>query len=286
MRKEAPVGNADTGRTPTETLDSKCGIQPRLGEEVQGVSSTGVWSPSGSRIWRPSVVVDQLPTLKLTGGWNVDPLGVTSRDPHVYGTLDGEPLGSEEAIRGPRMSSSCGTGDQGRRSYKKRVDCRKCLASRHFSKRSDECRPRWGCFVCGNTGHTQKGCPVRPAFGGGLARGLEFKSGIPRAKLIDERHDPAMKKEKASGVRMVREIQVAMGFPDPANVAVVERGQSSVGRRGYTSLRGRRGDSTPRARKRDRSESLEIFEPRRPRRHDDATTPLSKTLGGGGGKTR
>jgi hypothetical protein len=67
MRKEAPVGNADTGRTPRETLDSKCDIQPRLGEEVQGVSSTGVWSPSGSRIWRPSVVVDQLPTLKLTG---------------------------------------------------------------------------------------------------------------------------------------------------------------------------------------------------------------------------
>ena len=152
-----------------------------------------------------------------------------------------------------------------------------------LSKRCDECRPRWGCFVCGNTGHTQKGCPVRPAFGGGLARGLEFKSGIPRAKLIDERHDPAMKKEKASGVRMVREIQVAMGFPDPANVAVVERGQSSVGRRGYTSLRGRRGDSTPRARKRDRSESgdaLPLASKRgAPDRHGERVSPPPRQSG-------
>ena len=61
----------------------------------------------------------------------------------------------------------------------------------------------------------------------------------------------------------------------------MERGRSSVRRWEYTSPRGRRGDSTPRARKRDRSESQEIFEPRRPRRHDDTTTPLSKTLGVG-----
>jgi hypothetical protein len=69
--------------------------------------------------------------------------------------------------------------------------------------------------------------------------------------------------------------------PNCGAKAVLERGRSSVRRWEYTSPRGRRGDSTPRARKRDRSESQEIFEPRRPRRHDDTTTPLSKTLGVG-----
>jgi hypothetical protein len=62
----------------------------------------------------------------------------------------------------------------------KKTDCRKCLVSTHFSRTCDECRPRHGCFTCGDPGHIQKGCPFGPAFGLKGEAGATFSEAFAR----------------------------------------------------------------------------------------------------------
>jgi hypothetical protein len=162
-----------------ESRDASMGRQS--GKDGQEVFSTNIWPPLESRVWRPGMVLPddhfkscrESPLLELTGRRDMDSSGGIlidilqsgakkhSRSPNVYGTLDGEPSDFGEVIRSSKTCLNCGAEGHDFESCTQRVDCHKCLISTHFSRRYNECRPRRGCFICGNTGHSQRGGPAR-----------------------------------------------------------------------------------------------------------------------------
>jgi hypothetical protein len=157
-KKEAPVDGTDTVRLPMETLDPGNGRRPRVVDQpavsfrdvaAKGrVSSTSVWPPLETRVWRPGMVLadDQFkschesPLLELSGRRDTDSSqagGISINVPHsrslnVCGTPGGEPSGVGEAISSSRTGLNHGAEDQ---SWAQSVDCYKCLVSTHFSRR-------------------------------------------------------------------------------------------------------------------------------------------------------
>jgi hypothetical protein len=165
-----------------------------------------------------------------------------TRHPRSPETPDDELPDFEEVKRSSKVCSSCGAEGHDSKACTQKTDCHKCLVSSHFSRKCDECRPRCGCFRCGDPGHAQRGCPVGPAFGAkgeartafskafarsessyekilaagevdekslgdldkGLAKKLEFKCSIPLAKLKNRDLGPATKDDRASNERTVR----------------------------------------------------------------------------------
>ena len=89
----------------------------------------------------------------------------------------------DEVIYGTAACFNCGVEGHNFDSCTQKPTCHECLETSHPSRQCQNCRLGRGCFVCGDTNHSQRGCPVGPAFeANGPPVNVDFSKAFVRAR--------------------------------------------------------------------------------------------------------